>query len=106
MRKFCEKELGQDQKKEPFLFDTYNPSELREVMDTQKRVIAAGKQQEDLKKLWSILIVIDDWADSVKFSRNEVLVHALFTKSRHQKISTIVSTQKYRALNNIIRVNA
>ena len=55
VRKFCEKELGQDQKKEPFLFDHYNPSELREVIETQKRVIAAGKQQEDLKKLWSIL---------------------------------------------------
>ena len=37
---------GQDQKDEPFLFDHYNPAELQEVMETQKRVIAAGKEQE------------------------------------------------------------
>jgi hypothetical protein len=106
VRRFCERELGQDDKKEKFLFDHYDPAELREVIETQKRVVAAGKQQEDLKKLWSILILVDDYADDVAFVRQSAMLHALFTRGRHAKISSIVSTQKYKALANIIRVNA
>jgi hypothetical protein len=106
VKAFCEKELGQDPKKEKFCFDHYDPGELAEVIHTQKRVIAAGKEQQDLKKLWSILIVIDDFADNPQFSRQERLVHECFTRGRHAKISTIVATQKYKALANIIRVNA
>ena len=59
-----------------------------------------------MTKLWSILLVIDDFADNPAFSRQEKLVHECFTRGRHAKISTIVSTQKYKALANIIRVNA
>jgi hypothetical protein len=106
VRKFCERELGQDQKTEPFCFDRYDPAELREVIETQKRVIAAGKEREDVKKLWSVLIVVDDFADNPAFCRQERLLHELFTRGRHAKISSIVSTQKYKALANIIRVNA
>ncbi len=39
-------------------------------------------------------------------ARGEKLLHELFCRGRHAKISTIVSTQKYRALATIIRVNA
>ena len=106
VRKFCEKHLGQNQKDEPFLFDHYNPAELHKVMQTQKRVIAAGKEQEGTKKLWSILIVVDDFADNPAFCRQERLLHELFTRGRHAKISSIVSTQKYRSIATIIRVNA
>jgi hypothetical protein len=67
VRRFCEKELKQDQEEEKFLFDRYDPAELREVISTQKRVIAAGKQHSDVKKLWSILIVVDDFADNPHF---------------------------------------
>jgi hypothetical protein len=69
-------------------------------------VIRAGKEHSDVKKLWSILIVVDDFADNPHFSRHEALLHECFTRGRHAKISTVVSTQKYRALANIIRVNA
>ena len=34
------------------------------------------------------------------------LINALFTRGRHNNISTIVSAQKFRAISNIIRVNA
>jgi hypothetical protein len=88
------------------MFQHYNPSELREVIETQKKVIAAGKEREDVKKLWSVLVVVDDFADNPAFCRQERLLHELFTRGRHAKISSIVSTQKYKALANIIRVNA
>ena len=34
------------------------------------------------------------------------MLHALFTRGRHDSISTIVSTQKFNALHPIIRINA
>ena len=58
------------------------------------------------KKLWQILIVIDDFADSPEFSRNSKLLHGLYTRGRHSQISTVVATQKFNALHPIIRVNA
>ena len=50
--------------------------------------------------------MVDDFADDPSFSRHSKLLHALFTRGGHSMISTIVSTQKYRAISNIIRVNA
>jgi hypothetical protein len=57
-------------------------------------------------KIFQILIIVDDFADDPTFSRHSKSLHALFTRGRHSMISTIVSTQKYRAISNIIRVNA
>ena len=57
-------------------------------------------------KIYQVLIIVDDFADDPLFSRHSKLLHALFTRGRHSFISTIVSTQKYRAISNIIRVNA
>ena len=56
--------------------------------------------------MFSICIVIDDWADDPKFTRQSKLLHSLFTRGRHNSISTIVSTQKFAAIHPIIRVNA
>ena len=58
------------------------------------------------KKLFSILIVIDDFADDAVFTRQSKLLHSLYTRGRHNSISTIVSTQKFAAIHPIIRVNA
>jgi hypothetical protein len=56
--------------------------------------------------LFSILIIVDYFADDPSFSRHSKLVHSLFTRGRHSSISTIVSTQKFTAVGQIIRVNA
>ena len=52
-----------------------------------------------------MLIVIDDYADNYKISHHP-LIDGLFTKSRHSQISVVIGSQKFRALSNIIRVNA
>ena len=56
--------------------------------------------------MYHILIVTDDFADEPAFTRQSKILHALFTRGRHNSISTIVSTQKWSALAPIIRVNA
>ena len=55
------------------------------------------------------MIIIDDFADDPMIPTPvniETLWHSLFTRGRHCFISSIIATQKFRAINNIIRVNA
>ena len=46
------------------------------------------------------------FADDAVFTRQSKLLHSLYTRGRHNSISTIVSTQKFAAIHPIIRVNA
>ena len=58
------------------------------------------------KKLFQILKIVDDFADDPSFTRQSQLLHALYTRGRHNMISTITATQKFACLHPIIRVNA
>ncbi len=92
---------------EPTLYyDEYNPEALEKIISTHKKVIEYQKSKKEKNKLFSILVVVDDFADDIQFSRSSKLLHALFTRGRHSQISTIVSTQKFTAIHPIIRVNA
>ena len=53
-----------------------------------------------------MLVVVDDFADDPSFSRHSKVLHSLFTRGRHNSISTVVSTHKFTAVAPIIRVNA
>ena len=90
---------------EQFYFDHYDEDALFNIINTQRKIIEYQKKHNH-NKLFSMLIVVDDFADDVKFSRNSKLLHSLFTRGRHSQISTIVATQKFNALSPIIRVNA
>jgi hypothetical protein len=86
-------------------FDHYTPEDLMNIISTQHKVTDYMKKQKN-KKLYSILIIVDDFADDPSFSRHSKLLHSLFTRGRHSSISTIVATQKFAAIANIVRVNA
>ena len=96
--------VSQD-KNEKCYFDSYDPEDLENIISTQNKITKHLKQQ-GRKTIFSILIVVDDFADDSRFSRQSKLLHSLFTRGRHDSISTIVSTQKFNALHPIIRVNA
>ncbi len=78
---------------------------MEHIIDAQHKVIKLMKAS-NRKKLFSILIVIDDFADDAVFTRQCKLLRSLYTRGRHNSISTIVSTQKFAAIHPIIRVNA
>jgi len=59
-----------------------------------------------MQNIYQILIIIDDFLDDVTISRNSKLIWQLFTRGRHYCCSTVISTQKYRAISPVIRVNA
>ena len=87
------------------MFDHYDPEELENIIETQRRVVEYMKSKKK-NKLYQILILVDDFADDPSFSRNSKLLHSLFTRGRHSMISTIVATQKFVAIHPIIRTNA
>ena len=104
VKKMIEKEIINNDD-EQFYFDHYDEEALFNIINTQRKIIEYQKKHNH-NKLFSILIVVDDFADDVKFSRNSKLLHSLFTRGRHSQISTVVATQKFNALSPIIRVNA
>lgn len=63
-------------------------------------------KERGARTLPNILIVLDDIADNEQIARREVLLHQLFFRGRHAKISTLIATQKYRALAPQIRTQA
>ena len=91
--------------KEKCFFNEYHPEDLERVI-TQQHKIADYQKKQDHSKIYQILIIVDDFADSPEMSRHSKLLHSLFTRGRHSFISSIVSTQKFRSISTIIRVNA
>ncbi len=90
---------------EPLYFDHYDPEALATILDNQHKITNFMKKRGD-KKLFQILIIVDDFADHPGFTRQSKLLHALYTRGRHNMISTITATQKFSAIHPIIRVNA
>ena len=87
--------------REKCYLDSYEASELEQVIRTQQQVIGYQKEQKH-KYLYQILVVIDDFADDASFTRKSQLLHQLYVRCRHYMISTITSTQVYKAISNIV----
>ena len=102
--KYIQKELKINNKKEQYLFDEYNPEALEHIIDTQHKVIEYQKKNK-MTKLFSCLLIIDDWAEDRVFMRYSKILHGLYTKSRHFGLSVITSSQKLNALAPIVRLN-
>ena len=92
-------------KEEPIYFDHYDPEALTHILGTQHKITNFLKKRGD-KKLFQILIIVDDFADDPSFTRQSKILHSLYTRGRHNMISTITATQKFSAIHPIIRVNA
>ena len=105
VKKYIRDELHVDDEKEQIYFDNYNPIDIENVIERQKKIINYMKSKK-IKKRHSILIVIDDFSDDPKFLRYSKILHGLFTRGRHDAINVICSLQKYKSIANIIRVNA
>ena len=90
---------------DPIYFDHYDSGKLEEIVETQTKIIKHLKAKE-YKKLYQILIVLDDVSDSPQIARHSKLLHALYTRGRHSCISTITSVQGFSSLHPLIRKNA
>ena len=107
VKKYIEHEMKiAHTEKEPLFSDNYDASALQNIITTQHKVIDFMKKQKNTTKLYSVLVVVDDFADDPTFSRQSKMLHALYTRGRHNSISTITATQKFSSIAPIIRVNA
>jgi hypothetical protein len=104
VKEYLARNLKQDEKKERYLFDSYEPGELMRIIDTQHKVVEFMKHNK-IEKVFQILIIIDDFADDPSFTRNSQLLHSLYIRGRHTFISTITATQVYKAISPVIRKN-
>ena len=91
VKKIIQDNLKVDLEKEKCMFEEYIPSELEAVINKQHKIIEYQKKN-DYNKLHSILITVDDFADSKAFSRNSPLLNQLYVRGRHNAINIITST--------------
>ena len=106
VKQYIEEEMdAHETEDEPFYFDSYKPEALENIINTQNKIIKHMKAKNK-KKLYQILIIVDDFADDPSFSRHSKLLHSLYTRGRHAYISTITATQRFCCLSPIIRTNA
>ena len=91
--------------KEPIYFDHYDPVALANILETQHKITMHMKSQGKTK-MFQILVIVDDFADDPTFTRQSKILHSLYTRGRHNMISTITATQTFSAIHPIIRVNA
>ena len=89
---------------DPIYFDNYDSAALEKIIHTQHK-LSEYMKKNDHKKIFQILIVIDDFADDPSFTRHSTLLHALNIRRRHTFITTITATQVLNALSPIIRKN-
>ena len=92
---------------EEWKFEDWNPEVVRGIIDQQKAIIRYQKKHNQ-KKLWQICIVCDDMAGNIEIMRGKrgEALRELFLMGRHYGISCIVTAQKFRLLDTILRVNA
>ena len=106
VKDYIEKHMKvQHTEEEPIYFDHYDPEALATILETQHKITTFLKKRGDTK-LFQILIIVDDFADDPSFTRHSKLLHALYTRGRHNMISSITATQKFNSIYPIIRVNA
>ena len=103
VKTYIRKEL-KPSKDEKHLFDHYDPKDLEAIINQQYKITDYLKKQKK-KKLFQILIIIDDFADSPEFTRKSPLLHQLYIRGRHNMISTITATQVYKVISPIVRKN-
>ena len=100
VKEFIENEMGVNTDREQVYFDKWDEGALRTIIDQQRKITRTSKQL-GLKKLFQVLIVVDDFADQPGLHRRtgDGALDTLFIRGRrHMQISTWVSSQKLRLI--------
>ena len=106
VKEYIRKDLGVNTDREQCWWDEWDEGALRQIMTQQKKITQQSKQL-GMKKLYQVLIVLDDMADSPQVHKKtgDGILDTLFIRGRHYCINTWVSTQKLRLMPSAVRVN-
>ena len=100
VKRWAEDFLKQDPENNP-IHDGFKPEEVRDVLNRQRR--AVRKARRESKRIPQMLFVVDDLADDRR-TMGCNLIRELMLRGRHSFISTILSTQKMRAIDHACRL--
>ena len=106
VRDYVRKVMGVPEEEE--CFSEWNEDTLAGILATQRQVVAHQKKEKVSKEIYQICIVIDDWADDPRVMGRRgggSAINTLMTRGRHIFVNLILSSQKIRAMSNIIRIN-
>ena len=87
---------------ERHLHEVFDENKVMEILDEQREVIEYVKRKGG--KLPQMLLIFDDLAESPQAMRSQA-IQMLFLRGRHMACSCAVSIQKFRAINNVVRMN-
>ena len=102
VKKYIEEDLGVNTEREQTYWDEWDEAALRRIIQQQRKITEASKKLE-MKKLYQVLVVIDDFAEQLH--KPHGALDTLFIRGRHMQISTWVSSQKLRLISAAVRVN-
>ena len=104
VKKYIEEDLGVNTEQEQAYYDEWDEAALRGIIQRQRKITETSKKLE-MKKLYQVLIICDDFADSPQLHKPHGALDTLFMRGRHLQISTWVSSQKLRLISAAVRVN-
>ena len=100
VKKYIEGDLGVNTEREQTYWDEWDEAALRRIIQQQRKITEASKKLE-MKKLYQVLVVIDDFADTPQLHKPHGALDTLFIRGRHTQISTWVSSQKLRLIHEL-----
>ena len=104
VKKYIEEDLGVNTEREQTYWDEWDEAALRRIIQQQRKITEASKKLE-MKKLYQVLVVIDDFADTPQLHKPHGALDTLFIRGRHMQVSTWVGSQKLRLISAAVRVN-
>ena len=104
VKKYIEGDLGVNTEREQTYWDEWDEAALRRIIQQQRKITKPSKKLE-MKKLYQVLVVIDDFADTPQLHKPHGALDTLFIRGRHMQISTWVTSQKLRLISAAVRVN-
>ena len=104
VKKYIEEDLGVNTEREQAYWEDWDEAALRRIIQQQRKITEASKKLE-MKKLYQVLVILDDVADMPQLHKPNGALDTLFIRGRHMQISTWVSSQKLRLISAAVRVN-
>ena len=104
VKDYIEKTLKIDPKKERIYYDDFNQQDMESVIDLQYKISKYQKEHK-FKQLFATLLILDDFIDDSRFSKQNSMLNTLFIKARHVGLNVVASSQKFNAISTVARTN-
>ena len=104
VKKYIEEDLGVNVEKDQAYWEDWDEAALRRIIQQQRKITETSKKLE-MKKLYQVLVILDDVADMPQLHKPNGALDTLFIRGRHMQVSAWVSSQKLRLISAAVRVN-